>query len=407
MSQTVKHHVALTIRRAVAVLLLILIIPTTVMAFWLYNTNRVVFDPNTYKTSLNNRAVYNDLFGALLGGFVGGTSLPRHAEVLLPFIVSSGDAANILFPSDYAQKQVDGTVDQLNDWLNGKIDIPNVSVNLVPLKDKLMGSAAAQVVGDILKNFPTCRPSEEDQLKAFGDNDGFDKLFNPLCAPKDPTVFAGLQKQLTAGLASFSTVLPDSWKLSDELNAIESNRPNANNKTPAGHSDQIDISILAQTRVDVWLQARLMVLLFLVPIAVMCLIVIVIVRATKTFFRWLSWALILSGFVSLIPVLIIALTGLSGKASTMRLYNSTTGISELAFNSLARGAIQSILNTLILGVLIQVAILIVVGLIAAFISILLTGPEPLLSDTDLEALIAVQSGTTLPPNPVTLAPNGR
>jgi hypothetical protein len=201
--------------------------------------------------------------------------------------------------------------------------------------------------------------------------------------------------------------LPDSWKLSDELNAIESNRPNANNKTPAGHSDQIDISILAQTRVDVWLQARLMVLLFLVPIAVMCLIVIVIVRATKTFFRWLSWALILSGFVSLIPVLIIALTGLSGKASTMRLYNSTTGISELAFNSLARGAIQSILNTLILGVLIQVAILIVVGLIAAFISILLTGPEPLLSDTDLEALIAVQSGTTLPPNPVTLAPNGR
>ena len=205
-----------------------------------------------------------------------------------------------------------------------------------------------------------------------------------------------LQKQLAAGLAIIGNVLPDSWKLSDELANITPIDPGSSNDNVSirpPRPNQMDNSSLAHARVDIWLQARLMVLLFLIPIALICLIVIVIVRSSKTFFRWLSWALILSGFVSLIPVIVIAVSGVGGKAGGIHIYKSATGISEIALNSLAGGAIQSIVSTLVLGVLIQVAILIVVGLVAAFISILLTTPEPLLSDADLEAFIAAHGGS--------------
>ena len=72
----------------------------------------------------------------------------------------------------------------------------------------------------------------------------------------------------------------------------------------------------------------------------------------------------------------------------------------MVLNPLTREAIPGILNILTLDVLIQVAILIVVGLIAAFISILLAKPEPELSDTDLEAFISDKSGATSVPSRV-------
>lgn len=398
-----RFPVRLTIRRVIAVLLLILIIPTTVTAFWLFNANRVVLDSNTYKNSLNNRTVYHDLFGALLGGFVSTNTLPRHAEVLLPLLVNSPDAADLLFPSDYAQKQIDSAVDQLNGWVNGRVDLPNVTVNLTALKDKLTNDTE-HVVSAVLRNTPPCRASQESQIRAFGDNDSFEQLLVPLCLPTDPATLANLKKQLSVGFSSYSIVLPDSWKLLDELsNLPEPVAPGSTSGSSAARLPrpaQLNTGSLSRTRVDIWLQTRLMVLLFLIPIALMCLIVIVIIRSTKHFFRWLSWALILSGFVSLVPVLLITLGGLSARAENVNLYSTASDVSELALNALARGAVQSIISTLILGVLIQVAILIVVGLLAAFLSILLSSPDPLFSDADLEALIAMQSGVT--PTPVAM-----
>ena len=152
---------------------------------------------------------------------------------------------------------------------------------------------------------------------------------------------------------------------------------------------------LEQARAIIWLQSRLMVTLFLIPIALLCLIVIVTIRSGKEFFRWLGWALILSGFVSLLPVLIVPLAS-GGDAKVAPFANDAAGVGELAFNALARAVTQSVISTLTISVLLQVAALIVIGLVAVFVSVLLKPREPELTDEEFTALMAAQTPAPLP-----------
>src|SRR5215831_18158438 len=71
------------IGRIVAVVFLLLIIPTTALAFWLFNLDRVLLDPNTYKNGLHNNPTYADLMTAVLSGFAANSSTPRNAGILL------------------------------------------------------------------------------------------------------------------------------------------------------------------------------------------------------------------------------------------------------------------------------------------------------------------------------------
>ncbi len=131
-------------------------------------------------------------------------------------------------------------------------------------------------------------------------------------------------------------------------------------------------------------------ILFLIPVALMCLVVIVTVRSGKGFFRWLGWALILSGFLSLTPVLYSPLFNV-GRANFAPFSGSNLNAGEIAIDTLSESAIKTIVSLLTTSVLIQVAILIVCGLAAVFISVLIPLPPPQPTDAELEMLVARSS----------------
>ncbi|MHB8752796.1 MAG: hypothetical protein ACYDBJ_26825, partial [Aggregatilineales bacterium] len=130
--------------RVVAVLLVLLIIPTTVFAFWLFNLDRVLLDPNTYKSGLHNDPTYANLMTAVLSGFAANNSTPRNAGLLLNSLPPPAwdQISQQVFPPGYAQKQIDGVIDQLNNWISGSSPQPNVKFSLAELKANLSGPPA-------------------------------------------------------------------------------------------------------------------------------------------------------------------------------------------------------------------------------------------------------------------------
>lgn len=376
------------IGRVIAIGLVLMIIPITVIAFWLFNLDRVLLDPNTYKNGLHNNPTYTDLMTAVLDGFAANGSTPRNAGILLNTLPQPiwDQIAESVFPATYAQKQIDGVIDQFANWIDGSVSEPNPRLNLAGLKANLSGSPAITALNNIITqgDLPPCTAVQSASFRTFGDTDGFDKF--PICNPGapvqgQPDLRPLLQSQLATGLALIAAQVPEQWTLAEELNKV-SVGPHA--------AGQLDPFVLEQVRAGIWLQSRLMVTLFLIPIALLCLIVIVTIRSGKSFFRWLGWALILSGFVSLLPVVLMPMAG-AADAKVALFENKAASVGELALNALARAVTQSIISTLTLSVLIQVAALIVVGLASVFISVLLRPAEPELTDEEWTALTAAQT----------------
>jgi hypothetical protein len=102
------------------------------------------------------------------------------------------------------------------------------------------------------------------------------------------------------------------------------------------------------------------------------MVIIVAIRSSKQFFRWLGWGLILSGIITLIPVPFFMPLLMENAAG----FPSTSGIEEgQIVSSLVGGLVTSILSGLNLAVFTQVAVVIVIGIVALFLSILLTRPD--------------------------------
>src|SRR5260221_5871106 len=110
---------------------------------------------------------------------------------------------------------------------------------------------------------------------------------------------------------------------------------------------------MARLRGFLWLDSRLVVLLFLVPILLFSLIIIITIRSAKSLFRWLGWGLILSGLITLVPVPFLSAMSFGHVAQ-----NSLSGSGHIV-DTLAEGMVNSILSGLTLAVLIQVIVLIV------------------------------------------------
>jgi hypothetical protein len=117
-------------------------------------------------------------------------------------------------------------------------------------------------------------------------------------------------------------------------------------------------------------------------------LIMVNIRSLKAFFRWIGWALIISGIISLLPV--FSLPGFNSGIAEARVQVALrigTGGGE-ALGLFAVQAIQSIVNDLTLSVLFQVAGLIVVGLILVFISVILPHRHDELSDEEMAMLVS-------------------
>jgi len=370
------------IGRIIAVMLVFLIIPSTAIAFWIFNLNRVATDPNTYKNAFQNTYAYDDLLHVIVVNFTRDGKVPRHAEAVVKNLLAPqwGQLSPQLMPAESARQLVNTNVDAIFNWIDGSVPSLHAGLDLDDLKARMSGPPASAAIDALLIRLRACDNKESPTIANFAATDSFANF--PVCNPTDDKVRETAKAQWLIAFNLMSQHLPAYWDMMDALNN-PSTAPNPDNRlTPVQ---------LEQSRSSIWLLERLRVNLFLIPIGLMCLIVIVTIRSGKGFFRWLGWALILSGFFSLIPIFLTALINKSVNAPSNLSAVETIGTGGQALEVLFRGMVLAALNNLTLSVVIQVAVLIVVGLMAVFLSVLIAPPEPELSDTEMAVLIAQQN----------------
>jgi hypothetical protein len=381
--------------RVLAIIIILFIIPSTACAFWLFNLNRVAFNQSTYATIAQTPRVSTELARALLDGFThDGT--PRDAHIVLQRLPPDAweTLSEEILPSAKAKALINRVFNSFFEWLDGKGDKLDVSFNFDEIKRQLTASQLTTRLATALRTFPPCNDAMLQELTDFTDATSFDKF--PVCKPNTDAL---TQKELGGMMTAFGLIaqkLPESWFLADELTDMPPAAPTnpATGAATINVTRRLDQFELDQMRAYVRLQSRLLVLLFLIPIALLCVLIMVRIRSLKGFFRWIGWALVISGIVSLLPVFLLPgfNSGLADARVNVALRVGTGGGQALGL--FAVQLVQAIFNDLTLSVLFQVAGLIVVGLLLVFISVILPARHDELSDDEMARLVLSPAAPT-------------
>lgn len=384
--------------RLFGLLLILLILVVTPCAFWTFNIDRVAMNPQTYKTALQTQNFYESFLPAFIDITAVNSKDPgmkQAAESLVEKMSPAewGVLSEKLLPANWLQEQLDGNIDRIFAWISGKRSSPDIGFDLTLLKQQLTNSQDTALAASlIVPNLPPCTSEQETLLSggALKTEDRAKVLCKPATEQQRSVVVSGMSDVLN----TFGQNMPESWQLADHLREAPIEIDSATGK-PVPPEIQMN-----RMRSLIWLDSQLVLLGFLVPIGLFALVIIVAVRSSKQFFRWLGWGLILSGIITLIPVPLFLPLLLHGAAGMP----ASGGIEEgRIVNSLMGGIFTSILGGLNLAVFTQVAVVIVIGIVALFLSVLLSRPDEVTRDEiAMERAQLAQMGSTPRPYPSTV-----
>lgn len=380
--------------RLSAIIIILFIIPSTACAFWVFNLNRVAFNQTTYASVPQTPRISSELLTALLEGFTTeGAS--RNAHVVLTRLPPNvwATLAEDVLPTAKAKTLIEKAISNFFNWLDGKGEQLDVAFNLSEIKSQLVDTRISAKLLPAVRTMPPCSPEMTQQLQNFTESSNFDDF--PICRPDTDDLIEKERTGLTTALGLIAAKLPENWSLADELHQLTEDEipaPVATNKGNGANSNftmRINQGEMDQFRASIRLQSRLLLLLFLIPIALLCVLIMVNIRSLKAFFRWIGWALVISGLISLLPVFLLPgfNTGLSDARMNVAMRVGTGGGQALGL--FAVQIVQSIVNDLTLSVLFQVAALIVIGLLLVFISVLLPARHDELNEDEILRLTPI------------------
>jgi hypothetical protein len=171
-------------------LVIALTLPLTVLA---HDIGQTVFSPSELTDLVVGRIVDSGwlrgiirdrlLSGELLpAGPGGGFNMGEALRYLEPAEVDG--ILDILLPPEWARDQVGGILESLNAWLENAEPTPALSLDLQPLKDRLISGGAAQLVETIVDSWPACTTELVSQMIAAGVSGSETPWF--FCEPPEP-----------------------------------------------------------------------------------------------------------------------------------------------------------------------------------------------------------------------------
>lgn len=388
--------------RLFALCLMIPIVLVTPCAFWSFNVNRVAMDPATYTRALETDNFYTSLLPAFIDGAANAPTTDPQVKVAFNSLIqnmSVGDWGNVsekLVPANWLSGQIDGNIIRFFEWLDGSKPVPNIVFDLKELKANLSNTNKTRSVADIMiPRLPPCTKEQQAQIKNAPPTGDPTKL--PLCDPEKKDLRDTMAIGFAQILVALNEQIPNQWTLADQLKKVDS---------PSSGPHGLSELRLDQIRAQIWLLQRMIALLFLIPLALLSIIIIVAIRSGKQFFRWLGWALIASAIITAMTWLLLPTIALALHFSPDQVQDM--GQSGQLIGSLVAGVVTSITSALSYGLLIQIAIAGGIGFVAVALSILLPGLPPQVTKEDVrteEAFMKAQfaaastAGSTPIPGP--------
>ena len=252
------------IAKITAVLCAIFFIATALAGLFLFNTERIAFNPNPYKTALANENFYQRLPSML------GEVLARDAsESNMPFArqLTSQNWTTIvqtLLSPEQLHSMTEEAITEIFAYLNNETSDPQVS--LLPLKQRLSGPAGLDAAINLIHAQPDCTAEQLVQLTAsFG---------QVLCNP--PQDALNLAKPI----------------LQSQLNVIANQIPDQISLMGAD-SQSLRLRNLRFVRFIMQLSP-------LIPLAFLFGITIFAVRTFKGWLAWWGWPFLIAGVIGAI-----------------------------------------------------------------------------------------------------------
>jgi len=323
--------------RGMALVLAAAIVISLPLALAARAAGSVVFDPGSVSQILSDNLIDSGLLRQVViqGLFSRETDGQQTAsEVGRLMTYASAQqrqaAADIVVPPRWAQAQLQGLIVGFNAWLTSDETLPNLSVDLAPIRENLLHGGAADLVDLIWSTWPDCTPDQAAQIAGALLSTQSPPFI--ACRPPEPT--GELFHQLMiSGLEAEVRTIPETLPLVDL-------------SSPGSLSD------LQQTKsllVSVRLLARW---LWLVPASLLGLIVALVVRSWPSLFRWWGIPLLAGGLVGIAVAAMGATLGsrwldsqlaLMGSGVPAALQGAISGIATQSYQAAVRALLRQAL----------------------------------------------------------------
>ncbi len=285
-----------TMMKLLAGFLVLLVILTLPITFLILDVSRVVFSPQILNEQLTSELIES----GVLRSFVTDRLLsPEFLDRMGPGDInlmqllqdlSPGDRealVDIVLPAGWIKSQIAGVFNALNIWIDNEEPLPKVVLDIRPFKDRLMRGGAEEMLEMIVDSWPSCTPDQAAQIReAF---EGSKEVPFLQCEPPEP-YRERLMSVATEMMMEALSEIPPEFVLSGE---------------EIGPQEAVEMMTLKE-----WIRLMRAISrsIWLVPIALLGLIMAFAIRSWSALGRWWGIPLLLSGIIIFGYVLLIPLT---------------------------------------------------------------------------------------------------
>lgn len=244
---------------------------------------------DTYKETLVEQNVYEDIIPYVIPALLKNNQTRLNPDESFSIDLNDIDrfmsiddwrkVSDELIPPEWVQHQTESVLDNINLIKQGDFSQRENVVDLSEVVERLQGDAGNRASEIIIESAPECNTQQINQLRQFNGQSG--STF-PICNPPR------IQK-------SKATTLIADWFHNIGI-VIETQIHQQDDEITIPE----DIANLIHNLFQ--LDSQLSLLLLLCPLSLIGLIILLAVRNLKNFGRWLGWAFILSGILTLLLI---------------------------------------------------------------------------------------------------------
>lgn len=186
-----------------------------------------------------------------------------------------------LFPAEWAESQVRGNIGRLYAWIDSDLLLPQLGLDIRPIKDRLLAGGADQLAETVVSSWPNCGLEQLEMLLTQGVPQGELPAF--LCQPPEPfreVVVAVASDLIQSQIRSLPNVVP----------------------LPVGAAGDATPEEIAELKSEVRSLRALSQAGWLLPLSMLGLIVAVAVRSWSALLRWWGGPLLAAGLITFIMI---------------------------------------------------------------------------------------------------------
>jgi hypothetical protein len=324
----------------------ILLVISTVIVLLLINIEAKAFSSATYKQAFADQRLYERMPSILATALTSTMGQNINAVPFLRALAPEDwqNTISILLPPEELKATADHALDSTFDYLNGRSS--SAAISLVPMKTQLVGPSGMNLVLQILSIQPACTTEQLTQM-ALGLLGGEIALCNP-----PPEAIGLMTPFIQSQLQTMTNIIPN------EVTII----PGTLSGTPQDPRIRLN-TIRSVIKLTPFL-----------PVLLLFAVTIFAVRSLADWLAWWGWPFMVAGVSSVLIGLIG--TPLVGWILQLFIRNQgTIPIPPVLVSSIAETT-SAVAGQILAPVMIQGAILGIVGLGMAILGMLLPKPQP-------------------------------